>query len=105
MLQVLIINIEILINFLIVFEGQVTRTYSKEGQYGDIFQKTITSKGTASNEGAKIKERCPKCGNHEMTFHTMQLRSADEGQTVFYSCPKCRYVIKYYRHHIILTHH
>lgn len=44
------------------------------------------SKGT----GATIKERCPKCGNPEMTFHTMQLRSADEGQTVFYTCPKCR---------------
>ncbi|SAM04402.1 hypothetical protein [Absidia glauca] len=31
---------------------------------------------------AMIKEKCPQCGNDEMAYHTMQLRSADEGQTV-----------------------
>ncbi|KNE55737.1 zinc finger domain, LSD1 subclass [Allomyces macrogynus ATCC 38327] len=40
-------------------------------------------------------EKCPKCGNPEMTFHTMQLRSADEGQTVFYSCKKCGHKFKF----------
>ncbi|KAI9015099.1 transcription factor S-II-domain-containing protein [Gaertneriomyces semiglobifer] len=41
--------------------------------------------------GATVKEKCPKCDNPEMVFHTAQLRSADEGQTVFYSCVKCGY--------------
>lgn len=40
-------------------------------------------------KGAMVHEKCPKCGNEEMTFHTAQLRSADEGQTVFYTCVKC----------------
>ncbi|PRT53297.1 DNA-directed RNA polymerase I subunit RPA12 [Wickerhamiella sorbophila] len=42
-------------------------------------------------EGAVIKERCPECGNDEMRFHTLQLRSADEGATVFYTCTNCGY--------------
>ena len=37
---------------------------------------------------AKIRQTCPKCGRKEMTFTTAQLRSADEGTTVFYVC-KC----------------
>ena len=40
---------------------------------------------------ATIDEHCPKCDHPQMTFFTMQLRSADEGATVFYSCPNCQY--------------
>ena len=38
---------------------------------------------------AVIKEACPKCKHPELQYYTMQLRSADEGQTVFYECAKC----------------
>ncbi len=84
---------------LIVFENRPVLTRSRPGLFGDVFRSTVVN---ASNDkarenaadGATIKEKCPKCGNPEMTFHTMQLRSADEGQTVFYSCPKCRYKYK-----------
>lgn len=41
-------------------------------------------------KGAKIKHQCPSCGADEMMYNTAQLRSADEGQTVFYSC-ECGY--------------
>lgn len=41
------------------------------------------------NRHATIDEPCPKCDHPEMYFYTMQLRSVDEGQTVFYECMKC----------------
>ena len=37
----------------------------------------------------QVEEKCPQCGNPELEFHTMQLRSADEGTTVFYECREC----------------
>jgi DNA-directed RNA polymerase I subunit RPA12 len=40
---------------------------------------------------ATVKEECPKCKNPTMEYYTMQLRSADEGQTVFYVCPACKH--------------
>lgn len=39
-----------------------------------------------NDRGAKIKNKCEKCGKDEMYYKTVQLRSADEGQTVFYEC-------------------
>ncbi|UZJ55838.1 hypothetical protein CBS101457_005158 [Exobasidium rhododendri] len=39
---------------------------------------------------ATIKEMCPKCGTEEeMTFVNVQIRSVDEGSTLFYTCTKC----------------
>eukprot|EP01090_Pellita_catalonica_P011304 TRINITY_DN22897_c0_g1_i1.p1 TRINITY_DN22897_c0_g1~~TRINITY_DN22897_c0_g1_i1.p1 ORF type:complete len:134 (+),score=14.77 TRINITY_DN22897_c0_g1_i1:3-404(+) len=37
-------------------------------------------------EKATIREPCPECGHPQMYFHTAQLRSVDEGTTVFYEC-------------------
>ncbi|XP_024526636.1 DNA-directed RNA polymerase I subunit RPA12 [Selaginella moellendorffii] len=47
-----------------------------------------------TDEGPKkavVNEDCPKCKNPQLEYYTRQLRSADEGQTVFYECPKCRH--------------
>ena len=53
-----------------------------------------SSRGGGSGKNAAratVSEECPKCKNPTLEFYTMQLRSADEGQTVFYECPKCRH--------------
>ena len=43
------------------------------------------------NERTIIDEKCPKCGNGQMYYYSMQTRSADEGSTIFYECVKCHY--------------
>ncbi|XP_019871612.1 DNA-directed RNA polymerase I subunit RPA12 [Aethina tumida] len=43
------------------------------------------------DEGPIVERKCPKCGNDKMSYATLQLRSADEGQTVFYTCTECKY--------------
>ena len=41
-------------------------------------------------EGPRVDLHCKKCGVvTPQTYFTAQLRSADEGQTVFYRCTKC----------------
>lgn len=50
--------------------------------------------GSAGKEMVKhatIEESCPRCNHPELYFYTMQLRSVDEGSTVFYECPECAY--------------
>ncbi|KAJ2009199.1 hypothetical protein GGI04_000635 [Coemansia thaxteri] len=42
--------------------------------------------GEGERVNARVEETCPECGCTEMTFYTIQMRSADEGQTVFYKC-------------------
>lgn len=43
------------------------------------------------DEGPVVERICPNCGNDKMSYATLQLRSADEGQTVFYTCTKCKH--------------
>ncbi|XP_060935933.1 DNA-directed RNA polymerase I subunit RPA12 isoform X2 [Limanda limanda] len=42
-------------------------------------------------KGPVIDRRCSHCNKEGMVYHTRQMRSADEGQTVFFSCIHCRY--------------
>mmetsp|Transcript_12968 Transcript_12968/g.23464 ORF Transcript_12968/g.23464 Transcript_12968/m.23464 type:complete len:159 (+) Transcript_12968:104-580(+) len=43
---------------------------------------------------ATVEEPCVKCGHGIVGFYTVQMRSVDEGQTVFYECPACKHCIR-----------
>lgn len=38
-----------------------------------------------------IDYECPECGHGKAYYSAMQMRSADEGQTIIYECVKCKY--------------
>ena len=68
----------------------------------------IKEKVNAQNQVAVVKEtegevkpivemKCPKCKNNKSYFWTMQTRAADESETKFYKCTKCKYTWRDYR--------
>lgn len=71
-----------------VFEEIVVTSAGKKHnvQHG----RAAADAGTQGRQARAVaQEACPKCGHPELQYYTMQLRSADEGQTVFYECEKC----------------
>ncbi|MHA1741675.1 MAG: transcription factor S [Candidatus Thorarchaeota archaeon] len=42
------------------------------------------------------KATCPKCGNNEAYYWTVQTRRGDEGATEFYRCTRCKYTWREY---------
>ena len=48
------------------------------------------NKGDPESEGPRVEKFCNRCNVLTVqTWFTARLRSADEGQTVFYRCTKC----------------
>jgi len=56
---------------------------------GDHIKKEHLKNKIKKNKAAIISQECPMCHHPEMYFFTIQMRSADEGSTVFYECVKC----------------
>lgn len=69
---------------------------SNEVEYKIIFNtyepKSVKVKQEKDDEeGPAIERLCKNCGHNKMTYAALQLRSADEGQTVFFTCVKCKF--------------
>ncbi|EFI28592.1 DNA-directed RNA polymerase I kDa polypeptide [Coprinopsis cinerea okayama7 len=54
-------------------------------------RKTLTKRHDQGDQGTLVAEKCPSCGHMEAYSKEMQLRSADEGSTIFYTCASCKH--------------
>jgi DNA-directed RNA polymerase I subunit RPA12 len=57
----------------------------------DVAAAVLAAGGKAKAKRALVDEECPKCKNPQMEYYTVQQRSADEGETVYFVCPKCEH--------------
>jgi DNA-directed RNA polymerase subunit M len=58
---------------------------------------TAIIKEKETNVMPTVAETCPKCGNKEAYFWTSQTRAADEAETKFFRCIKCKHTWREYR--------
>lgn len=64
--------------------------YRKKKNIEETGKKTMEKKEAKKTKQVVISQECPVCHHPEMYFFTLQMRSADEGTTVFYECVKCQ---------------
>ncbi|KAI6793564.1 hypothetical protein KC364_g12476 [Hortaea werneckii] len=74
--------------------SKVVVTSSKPSAFPSTLRTKLTTDVQELSEAdrktdAVIKQACENCGHDEVRYYTQQLRSADEGSTVFYTCPNC----------------
>ncbi|EIM91986.1 DNA-directed RNA polymerase, partial [Stereum hirsutum FP-91666 SS1] len=54
-------------------------------------RKTQTKTHEATEGLLKVTEKCPECGHMEAFSKEIQMRSADEGSTILYTCVACKH--------------
>ncbi len=55
----------------------------------------VVEKGSTETK-PKVKAECKECGNNEAFTWTLQTRSADEAETIFFKCTKCSHTWRSY---------
>ncbi|KAH8298711.1 hypothetical protein KR018_007896 [Drosophila ironensis] len=77
-----------------VFSGEKTEYTIHFNSYdpSKLLPRTKRESESSEADGPVVERKCPKCNHEKMSYATLQLRSADEGQTVFFTCLKCKWV-------------
>lgn len=70
---------------------KVTETMRRPLQYTKKASETFIWTSEQEGEGDQIEITCPNCSNNKALFKMLQIRSADEGSTLFYKCLKCKF--------------
>ncbi|XVE94537.1 hypothetical protein REPUB_Repub02eG0017300 [Reevesia pubescens] len=73
-----------------ILNREIGYTLTAEDIRRDLGISHLSEQMETKESAALIKQTCKHCGNKELEYTTRQMRSADEGQTVFLSCPKCK---------------
>ena len=60
-------------------------------------QKIGVLKAEQSNVWPVTDETCPKCGNNEAYYFSVQTRASDEAETRFFRCTKCKHTWREYQ--------
>jgi DNA-directed RNA polymerase I subunit RPA12 len=74
---------------------EISTTTSRRTDYPSALQRkrdnftTLEISQAVADSQQITNEECPQCHHPELQFREVQLRSADEGTTVFYTCPQC----------------
>ncbi|BEJ15062.1 hypothetical protein CspHIS471_0408290 [Cutaneotrichosporon sp. HIS471] len=78
------------------YENLPTKTFSSANAFPSALKakRALVQNNVDESEAAKDRdpianERCDNCGHIGMSYKEMQLRSADEGSTIFYKCLNC----------------
>lgn len=79
------VNVEIMEDY----EVKYTVEFNTKSNYSE--ERKLKAATGAQSNGPVVERRCPRCGNETMSYASLQLRSADEGQTIFYTCTKCHF--------------
>ena len=71
--------------------AKATVTQSKPSDFPSFLRQKLQSSVQAIERhniqtDSTIQEPCPKCGREEVRYTNVQLRSVDEGSTIFYMC-------------------
>ena len=87
-LMCIICKHEIDIHVMENYEVKYTVNLNTKSNYQE---ESMLKKTRNDAEGPVVERTCSKCGNDTMSYASLQLRSADEGQTIFYTCTSCNH--------------